>query len=555
MVVFFEWLDAHPALYWTAAWGSFALVLFTACAARPSPPGIPARKWIAHPLLFAGLVCLTLCAFRWPSWFVPWELNPDESQIIAGAITLRENPVFWKSVDGTTHGPLNEYILTIASVFGLPLSYSGVRGFASLLIGCILLAVWGSLRRLLPEHLARLGIVPGLAFWSFSWIGDFLHFSSELVAILLLALALWSACVAFTSAQARPGLLGLTGALLTAVPLAKLQAAPLALFMGATSLCLLVWPRRTDWRRNVTGLLGGVILVAVVLLVYLAVFGLLAQFWYSYVVSNLDYAEARNHRLAEMPNHFLAFMTTGQSFAWFFHGCVAFSLLQAQQTWRTASPQLRAALVAGWLGVAVAYFCVLAPGRQVAHYLQFLVVPLAFLSGLHLWAARPADGSHPGPPRLALLLFLVLALAPQGVNRFLAVQAQLGHLAEFRAKPMSDAGRFLSERQHSGDLLTVWGWNAQLHIETQMPQGTREAHSAFQIMRGPLRDFYRGRYLRDMTQNRPKWFVDAVGPRRFAFEYRDIDGHETFPELGQLIRDQYVFLAELESMRIYRRVR
>jgi hypothetical protein len=134
MSVFFEWLDAHPPSYWVIAWTSLALCGLSAWLPKLEAEGPGWRRWASHPAVFASLVFLTLCAFRWPSWFEPKELNPDESQIIAGAITLRDNPVFWKSVDGTTHGPLNEYILTAASLVGVPLNYLGARLMAALLI-------------------------------------------------------------------------------------------------------------------------------------------------------------------------------------------------------------------------------------------------------------------------------------------------------------------------------------------------------------------------------------------------------------------------------------
>ena len=152
-----------------------------------------------------------------------------------------------------------------------------------------------------------------------------------------------------------------------------------------------------------------------------------------------------------------------------------------------------------------------------------------------------------------LVLFVALGIVPQAQNCWLVAPSPLGHLADFKANPVSAAGHFIRERAARGQLLTVWGWNAQLHIETQLAQGTRDAHSGYQLIHDPLRDFYRSRYVRDMIRNQPEWFVDAVGPGRFGFEVRAVDGHETFPELANVIREHYVFQIELDSMRIYRR--
>ena len=60
--------------------------------------------------------------------------NPDEPQMIAGAITLERFPVYWEYVDGTTHGPLANVPLLIGNALGLPLDYAGARFVAGVLM-------------------------------------------------------------------------------------------------------------------------------------------------------------------------------------------------------------------------------------------------------------------------------------------------------------------------------------------------------------------------------------------------------------------------------------
>ena len=75
------------------------------------------------PWLFLGASFLLLFLLRLSSIVYNQEINPDESQMIAQALTLRYDPVFWRSVDGTTGGPLNTYLLTLVGLFGLPYDY------------------------------------------------------------------------------------------------------------------------------------------------------------------------------------------------------------------------------------------------------------------------------------------------------------------------------------------------------------------------------------------------------------------------------------------------
>jgi hypothetical protein len=66
MVAFFEWLDTRPLLYWIVAWSCFGLCMIASWIAQPATKAKPGGQWAAHPLLFVGLIFLTLFAFRWP---------------------------------------------------------------------------------------------------------------------------------------------------------------------------------------------------------------------------------------------------------------------------------------------------------------------------------------------------------------------------------------------------------------------------------------------------------------------------------------------------------
>src|SRR5689334_20995257 len=96
----FNWLDGHPQAYWAGA-----------LAATAALPGWMALEWRRAArgkagrfagAGFAGMLLLFLVAWRWPFLLCAHEYNPDESQFVAGALTLAHDPVFWRSVDGTT---------------------------------------------------------------------------------------------------------------------------------------------------------------------------------------------------------------------------------------------------------------------------------------------------------------------------------------------------------------------------------------------------------------------------------------------------------------------
>ncbi len=549
------WLDAAPWRYWGVAWLCFGLT--GAFAWWPEAGGRLSPAWSRR--LFVGLIFLTLVAFRWPGWFEPNEQNPDEAQTIASALTLHSAPVYWKHVDGTTHGPLCELPLVVAGLLGAPYSYITARVVAVLMQGLALWAVWGTLRCFVAERPARMGVLPGLAFWSFVTFHDYIHYSTELPGLLLMALAGWA--IASTASRALP-LSGvilrsfLAGLALGAVPFAKLQSVPQALLLGLVAMVIFarIPPPGEVGSRSVRvgALLLGAFTVPGIVAAYLSVFGLWAQFWYAYIESNLFYAGSSERTLVSMPTHFWDFVATGFSFAWFFFGLMAFALLHAHRVAR-AGALLRTVT---WIALALlvaAYATVLMPRREVAHYLHLLVVPTCVLGGLILGASLTPDAAGGWSGRRAAAAFALLALLPQVHHRWIAWHPELGEFAPHRATPPSEAARFIRQHAASGDTLAMWGWEPSLHVETGLPHATRDAHSAFQISESPLRHFYRNRYLHDLNRAAPAWFVDATGPGAFVFDNRSYFGHETLPELAEYVARHYTPVAEFGHRRIYRR--
>ncbi len=550
------WLDADAARFWIVAWGAFALV--TAVAAFPSRGAGDSASW--NNGLFAAAVLLAMAAFHWPIWFYPTDLNPDEAQTIAGAITLDVHPVYWKYVDGTTHGPWCEYFLLFAHWLGAPFNYFTARVVAMLLQAASVVAVWGTMRCFTTERIARLATLPALAFWSFVSWDDFAHYSSELPALFFLAMAAWPAAIVLSApaiSKRHWWCAGLAGFCLGNAPFAKLQSVPGGLALALITLGLL-WRGRPDvparTRLRLAGVfVAGGLLPAVFVGGFLTIFGLWGQFSATYLSSALAYATEGQYPFVEMPSKFFHFATTEPAFAWFFWGGLAFSLIYLRVN--PTQKVLRAGIVVSWVLVGVAYYSVLRPVREVAHYLQLLVIPTTTLVGFSLAAALDETGreSRAGIRRaLPWILFGLLTLTPQVYQRLISWHRFVGFAREYRQRQPSDAARFILERAEPGDAVAMWGWEPRLLVETGLPHGTREAHSAYQLTEWHLRQYFVVRYLRDMESRRPAWFVDAVGPGAFVFSSRETFAHESVGALNRLIAANYEYMAEFDNLRIYR---
>jgi len=550
-----RWLDESPLRYEWIAWSVFAGTLASAIAVRQTAgPGIARRS----NLIFASGIVLTLFAFRWPSWFVPTDFNPDEAQIVAGAITLKSFPIYWKYVDGTTHGPLCELPLVLAAWIGAPLNYVTARVVAALLQAVSLIGVWRTVGCLASERTARLAVIPGLAFWAFATTGEFVHYASELTGLTLLSVAVWAfarGMAAKGSGNAAVGWIFCSGVALGAVPFAKLQSVPQALALALVA-GIILWQKppsaSTTRGKLVWSLIAGGLLVPAIIAAFLLMYGLVGQFRTSYILSGIDYANSGN-RLREMPNRFFDFALSGYSFAWFLAGASAFVLLYLRPS-QNVSGRLRLAFAAGWIQLAAALACVLLPGRESPHYLHLLIVPVSLLVGLILARASAEIENQADQTRRSMSLFAVfigLTLVPQIVQRS-STPDFVGKFAQNRST-RSSAASFILERAKPTDTLAMWGWEPNLYVETGLPQGTREAHSALEIATTPLQAFYLSRYVGDLNRRQPAWFVDAVGPGGFMYFDRALYGHEMHARLKQSIADDYEFVGEFENKRIYHR--
>ncbi len=542
------WLDAEPVRFRLLAGAVFAA---TAALAMAGGRG----EGRAGRLAFGAGIILTLAAFRWPGWFVPHDLNPDEAQIVAGAITLREFPVYWLHVDGTTHGPVCEYLLVILSWFGAPLNYISARVLAGLLQAAALIATWRTLSYLVSERAARLTILPGLAFWSFVAFHDFVHYSTELPGIALTATGTWLlARVLAAGRESTPGgllELAVGGSALGLVPLAKLQSAPPAAFVGAVALAFLGvrHARSGGWHRPAASLVAGGLVPAVVLAGFLWLHRLGADFRISYIDSTLAYSGGGHHSLAGMFAAFFSLAGVARAFALFLGGTIAFCLLGAYPAFRSA-PALRPAQAAAAGFLLVSYLAVIFARRDVTHYLHLLVLPPCLLAGTLLGGAAAARSPLRGPR--AAIAFLLLTVGPQVLHHDASWPIYSGRVAAHLHAPPTLTAGYLRREARPGDTLTVWGWEPNLFVETGLPQGTREAHTAWEISVAPYQGYYLQRYLDDLVRREPTWFVDAIHPGAFAFKDRAIFGHQAFEGVRRLVEDRYEFVAELSGRRIYR---
>jgi hypothetical protein len=532
-----------PALYWLAASGTLALLL--AIALGPWIRTDAHRSVRASAAVFLIALLLAMIAWRWPAMLHFKAVNPDEPQWLAAALTMLARGTFWWP-DLSTSGPLVAAPLTAPAWLGLPVDYVTGRAVALLLEWAQVGLVYLTLRHLHGDRAARLLVLPLACLMVCLFFWDFVPYCSELAPLFFTALAIWLGVTAFSKEGrviSRPRLAA-SGLALGVLPFSKFQVLPIGAALGVTFVLWAVCQPGTDARtksRDLFCLLAGTAFAFASLLFTLRLTGLGADFYQSYVVHNLDYAQARALPWSESAYVLKHLSAVSWGFSTFHGGLLLLILCGLRGAKRSAWRPL----LLGWLLVLAAYVAVLTPGRLYPHYLLFLTLPLALVAGLQFgWLLE--NSRHAGR---WTFVFVGLGVVPQVIERAWD-RPELMRLIRPVA-PWSNVTGFINRVKRPGDSLAVWGWRPDLYVDTQLPQATREGHTFVQLTEGPMREYYRQRFLADLRGNHPAFFVDSVGPDDFAYHDNTRDGHETFPALAELVRREYVPMNQTGSIRVF----
>jgi|GEM_PF-2319483 len=516
------------------------------------------RAWLHSDVFFMTTVALSLLLIRLPGIFSGPQFPTDEEEWMACAATLVDNPRFWLAVDASTSGPLVVYPLVVIHYLGASLSDLSVRLF--LVLGVLipaLLLVYRALVNAFGVGVARLALLPGLVALCFaSGPGNYIStpYNGEHVPMLLFALGLLLYVRLFIQRTGNLVHLTLLGTVLGMLPFAKLQSVPLGLVLGVAAL-LNGWAG-SKRLRDMGFLLFGAVFPALLVAVYLTTAGAWPDFWASYIQNNLTYATQAGLNAARPPLGEVV-----QSTLVFFGSVLEFSsliylgsilLLSVPFGYRVflrrlSLPQQQGLLLGWWLMLA-ALEGVIQPMSFFGHYQFLLILPIIFLLGATL---ETAWSLFVGSKKA---LFVLLTTAFVGYSAGVCL---LRGVDENPATGQTDEVSVAIARYgRPGQKLAVWGYANTLYLRSQMIMGTRNAHTYYQLNgRTGQASYYLDRYVRDLRQQRPPVFVDAVSPdfeSTLSFRKSLLDRRiEQFPTLHRFVATHYSLKETIRGVRIF----
>jgi hypothetical protein len=547
MVSIAQWFGAEPFHYYVIALA--ALFIFVALAIVPRNE---IRDSSAFERAFLVMIGLVLYAWRWPVFFVPYALNPDEGIWVAGALKATVDPLPWRGFDSESSGPLSSNVLALPAIFGTHIDFFSARIIGvGLMIGTMC-ALYYALKWTYGAHVGRLAVFPPVVFLSLTIERDFIHFSSEHLPIFLIAVALAACIFLFNghgSVSSRLTAAAAAGLSIGSVALAKLQALPIAVTLFAlVAVAILSVHYRLPDESGVIAITALALLcfVPLVILLTLWLTGELNDAIISYIRMALVYIPYSPtyigwrffFRLSKLYTTFLEY-----SLAVILIGSI--TMIGRCFSWRAIYASAASALV-----LLSSLYAIYQPHRYYAHYLLFSIVPLSYCVGNAMGLTRDA-GFWKGREMLISLSYAALFLVPALSVAMAYPNPFVADLTYNSTHATSEPAKAIARYAAPGSRIVIWGWMPEYYVQTGTVMATRDAQTGPQIVPGPYQDYFRQRFMSDIRTHAPSVFVDAVAPDSYRFTERAAQGHEIFPALATFISEHYVLKEEVAGVRIY----
>jgi hypothetical protein len=509
-------------------------------------------------IFIIATIVIVVSVLRLPFILWPHEMNPDESQLLSQAMKFLVDPVPWRGVDGTSGGPLNSYLISFFLLWGIKPGYILAHVLADILVCLQLSVAYRTLLRIASREIAVLGMLPMVFCFGFTSDPDFLHFSSELLPALLLALGFHLFVVmVYCRREGHSSSLSIqlfiSGLALGMAPWCKLQALPIAaiLTLAVSAYFLLSQDRNMPVRSHLVRFWAGVLLPSVLILAVVAKGGALKDFWSSYILGNMAYAGVfRWPRfigtlkwvlwLPETKVLTLSLaMAALAALAWlFFIRKRRIDGFSREEMWVLAT-------VASYFFMAL--FVVCRPANRFPHYAIFLLHPMTYLAvQLISKSFTFLAGGREGRARE---MIHVLAGCTAAVLGLYTVVRIIG-LHQIPQPPPNASERIaavIGEMKQTRPIesLSIWGWEPGVYVLTGIPPATRDSIGHFVISLGLSQPYFRQRFIGDLRRAPPDLFVDAVARGAFIWYWKESIGYESDPELKAFIDEHYVLVKEL----------
>ena len=572
MINFLKFLEGHQTIYITCCLLFFLLFLLSAVKeliVSKTQENLLTTNFLVSDYSFLFLASISIFIARLPILVYFSELNVDESLMLTEAITIREKLFFWKYIDPTTHGPFDIYPLILLS-FGGAINYFTIRLTWFICVVGIVASLYFTKKEIFKQKIARLSIIPVVSFFCFYKYTDFTNYSSEHIPMLFLGVSCYLLAKNYKSTTLNHRHLYLIGLLLGAIPFAKLQAVPIALFFGLSTLFLIV--QKQDFSvqkaiRPISLTLLGSLTIPLISLLIIVFSDSFTEFWQMYFLDNFGYASSEKQiTILECLMMWIKGYTGLGGASFLTLSGLTFLLLSLFFYKRGVSKKGHFSMLFFLLCLfIISLYCTIAPKRLYPHYLLFLVQPISLL-GAFLFTEVYLGFKQFQPARYAfkafIAFFMIGAFAIGTgqqlglINKSALLNNQLfGRLVTtYEQVQNNPTSKIIEKYSTADDPIVVWGYEPKIHVNSQRFSGT-PYHFVSSLVGSHLPQesmaYHQENFIQHFQKNMPKVFIDATGPGNFRFTSKEKYTFKNIPALAKIIKNDYTFLSKSENVAVY----
>ncbi len=543
------------------------------------------------------------------------EINPDESQVLTQALTLKfVSPVWGVAVDGTTSGPLNTYFLYFLNSLGLPLDYTTAHLANVILCVLSLIVIFKICQKLTSNYSAQIAILVPTLFLSITQHADLVSYNSETLSVLLTSICGYLLVSIYQNNKKKHEMcdvsilendtpnttynihhtsginknialqifiLGFTASL---VPFAKIQAVFIVLGILVLLLIVLIH-QKIHFKYYAIGIFGAVVFP---LFFFGVLFNnnVLGYFLNHYITGNAaisKFGEIDGRMtmtsVSVLDSFKSVFMGIGQSrdLMFLMLNVIVVSLWGLFSEKCIANSEKLLSLDASRFSLFAIHFSLLTislftlyaiakPGIGRVHYFLFLLLPLTVWVAVGVnqslvvchWGIfsekRIAKSEKRFPLFTSRFSLLAILVATTLLNLALRYKSD-GTLNKYKMQltiPATTLGLKIAEYTNPNEAITIWGWACKYHVEIQSPQATRHNHSILETIENyPYRSDYYQEYVQELTQNLPPVIVDAVGAKSSGINNRGRYNLNQYEALRNLVNNNYFAASKTNDYVVY----
>jgi len=503
----------------------------------------------------SGFLLLISSIVLWLFYQIPnlakLSVHINECQHIAEGNRIVNYPIFWSQLDGTTLGPFPIYFLGLFKMVGLPLDYFTVKILNFFIWGLTMFVVYKIFRQRHKISDSIIFLSPLITIVFFFSDHDYLGYNGEPFTVLLITIALFLLYRIF-SIDFRLSRLSefALGIVLVAIPFSKFQGGPIAFGIGLYYVIYLLINKK-----SLAPILTGVLVFLLGVTFFLVITDSYYDFWQSYIVNNIGYtasSEGLNSqkglfvRVLKLvlitfgaPETRILFLLTLLFFLFQLHGSYAKIRKMIRGNIDLKNEKFFLVIL-----LIISVITVFAPGNVFNHYALFLLVPaLLFVINYINQFGKVSKAQR------ILEIIVVLVLIPGTINIFNG-NSIFSDLVMKQSLEENSIVQYLRNNGRTNDRLALWGWESCIYSDTGLIMATRESQTQRQMFSVAQQDYYLNRYLEDISEVKPRFFLDTTKRNDWILNYKK-HNFTNYPELKFFIEQNYFLVMKSDGMQLY----